>query len=70
MGDLPSYKPYLILAAICATASVLIMGVSLFLILGRGGFISDRAVMYLAGAAFAPAIMGMGIALALARSRS
>jgi hypothetical protein len=70
MNELRPYLPYLILAAICGTASVAIVFLALMAILGRGGgSISDPGMMAIAVMAFAPSVTGIVIASHLPRTQ-
>jgi hypothetical protein len=60
MNNSPSYVPYLILAVICAAASVAIVFIAM-VALARGG-VTDSGMYAIAAMAFAPALLGTGIA--------
>jgi hypothetical protein len=69
MDEWPPFVPYLILAAICGLASVEIVGVALFFIFSPGAYASGTAMIAVAASAFAPAVMGIGIASFMPRDR-
>jgi hypothetical protein len=70
MNEWPPFVPYLILATISGAASVAIVIVAMAFIFGRGGGnASDTGMLAIAGMAFAPAAMGIGIASYLPRDR-
>jgi tellurite resistance protein TehA-like permease len=59
--------PYLILAFICGLASFGIVFMAMMTALRTG--MTDSAMMAVAGMAFAPAVMGIGIAANMPRDR-
>lgn len=69
MDEWPSFMPYLILAFICGLASVAIVLIVMAFVFGHGGSMSDTSMMAVAGMAFAPAVMGIGIASYMSRDR-
>jgi hypothetical protein len=69
MDDWPPFVPHLILAAICGAASVAIVLGAMAFVFGRGNYISDTGMLAIAGMAFAPAVMGIGIASFMPRDR-
>jgi len=70
MGEWPPFVPYLILAFICGLASVaIVFSVMAFVFARGGGSMSDTSMMAVAGMAFAPAVMGIGIASFMSRDR-
>jgi hypothetical protein len=67
MNEWPPFVPYLILAFICGLASVGI--VFLAMITLAHGVVSDTGMLAITGMAFAPAVMGIGIASFMPRDR-
>jgi hypothetical protein len=61
--------PYLVLALICGAASVAIVICAMGFTLGRGGTVSDTGMLAITGMAFAPAVLGVGIASHMPRDR-
>jgi|tagenome__1003787_1003787.scaffolds.fasta_scaffold20791074_2 hypothetical protein len=68
MGNLPRFIPYLILALICGTASVLIVFIAM-MALAHGGRLTDSGMYAIAAMAFAPALLGVGIAAYMPQDR-
>ena|SRR6476660_2730185 len=70
MNEWPPYVPYLILAFICGLASFAIVTVVMGFVFGHGGgTMSDSSMMAVAAMAFAPAVMGIGIAAYMPREK-
>jgi hypothetical protein len=68
MNEWPPFVPYLILAFICGLASFGIVFVGMLSYVRVGA--TDNGMLAIAGMAFAPAIMGIGIASYMSRDRS
>jgi hypothetical protein len=69
MDQWPPFVPYLILAFICGLTSFAIVACVMLFVFGHGGSMSDTSMMAVAGMAFAPAVMGIGIAANMPRDR-
>ena len=68
MNEWPPFVPYLILAFICGLASFGIVFVA-FLAMSHGATMTDTAMLAVAAMAFAPAVMGIGIASFVPREK-
>jgi hypothetical protein len=69
MNDWHPSLPYLILAVICALASVAIACMSLAILSRNGGMVSDGGMYAVAAMAAAPAVLGIGIAAYMPSNR-
>jgi hypothetical protein len=69
MDQWPPFVPYLILAVICASASSAIGIGTMAFVFSRGSIVSDTGMLAIAGMAFAPAVLGIGIAAFMPRDR-
>ena len=68
MNKMPTFVPFLILAFLCGLASFGIAFVA-FLAMTHGAYMTDTAMLAIAGMTFAPALLGIGIAQYLPRDR-
>jgi tellurite resistance protein TehA-like permease len=69
MDEWPPFVPYLILAFICGLASTVIVFTVMAFVFRGGGSMSDASMMAVAAMAFAPAVMGIGIAAYMPREK-